>query len=52
MKKDKKNDFVEIFAGSSIDAEIAHNYWQGKDSGMVDDKILYEGRIKIIEEIT
>ena len=22
MKKDKKNDLVEIFAGSSIDAEI------------------------------
>ncbi len=22
MKKDKKNDFIEVFAGSSIDAEI------------------------------
>ena len=32
--------------------ELAHNYWKGKDSGEIDDEILYEGKIKIIEEIT
>lgn len=30
----------------------AHEYWNGKDFGNYDDEILFEGKMKIIEEIT
>jgi len=32
--------------------KLAHNYWKGVSSGNIDDEILFEGRMKIIEEIT
>ncbi len=31
---------------------MATNYWKGVNSGKIDDEILYQGRIKILEEIT
>ncbi len=31
---------------------MAHSYWQGEESGNIEDEILFEGKIKIIEEIT
>lgn len=31
--------------------ELAHSYWKGEDNGNFNDEILFEGKIKIIEEI-
>jgi len=31
---------------------LAHSYWKGEESGSIEDEILFEGKIKIIEEIT
>lgn len=33
-------------------ASLAHSYWKGEESGGIEDEILFEGKIKIIEEIT
>jgi|SRR5882724_10752993 len=30
---------------------LAHSYWKGEDSGSIEDEILFEGKIKIIEEV-
>lgn len=30
---------------------LAHSYWKGTDAGHFDDEILFEGKLKIIEEL-
>jgi hypothetical protein len=31
---------------------LAHNYWKGNDAGGFEDEILFEGKLKIVEELT
>lgn len=31
---------------------LAHHYWQGKDTGGVEDEMLFTGKLKILEELT
>lgn len=30
---------------------LAHNYWKGNDAGILEDEILFTGKLKIIEEL-
>ena len=31
--------------------KLAHSYWKGESIGSIEDEILFEGKIKIIEEV-